>query len=166
MKPSVAIETNVCGNRQSISSVHRGFTFELKFLDQQERGWGLNSYAISGWLAEAREMRGRVLYDDGRRSFFRMNDGSFGDPDPVDIEAYHNSARSEGHMVGYARIVPPASLLTGFIASTIGKCRLEAILHELGTDRERICEASRCSCPRMSRVVGVANRCSIVDGCA
>jgi hypothetical protein len=143
MEPSVTIDTSICANQQSMSSAHRGFTFELKFLDQQERGWGLNSYAISGWLAEAREMRGRVLYDDGRRPFFRMNDGSFGDPDPVDVEAYHVIARSEGHIVGYARIVPPTSLSTGFIASTIGKCRFEAILHELSTDRERICEASR-----------------------
>ena len=143
MKPSATIDTSVCGNRQSISSVHRGFTFELKSLDQQERGCGLNSYPILGWLAEAREMRGHVLYDDGRRPLFRMNDGSFSDPDPVDIDAYHILARSEGHIVGYARIVPPTSLLTGVIASAIGRCQFEAILHELGTDRERICEASR-----------------------
>ena len=143
MKPSVGIDTSLCGNRQPASSIHRSFTFELKFLDPQERDLGLNSYAIPGWLAEAREMRACVFYDDGRRPFFRMNNGSFGDPDPVDIEAYHIIARSDGRMVGCARIVPPTSLLTGFIASTIGRHRFEAILREFGADRVGVCEASR-----------------------
>lgn len=95
------------------------------------------------WLAEVREMRGRVLYDHGRRPFFRRPDGSFDDIDPMDLNAYHIVARSLGQVVGCARIVPLSNVDACAISSTIGDQRFQEILQDLGTVRERTCEASR-----------------------
>src|SRR5215831_517640 len=118
--PKRIIDARHCGNRYKDASRHFYSDIELKFLTQQEREKGLGSDSVCDWLDEVREMRGRVFYDDGHRPFFRMNDGSFGDPDPVDVHAYHIVVRSQGRAVGCARIVPPESILSGFIASVIG----------------------------------------------
>jgi hypothetical protein len=93
-------------------------------------------------LTEVRAMRARVMYDEGRRPFFRLDDGSFDDPDPVDLYAYHIVARAWDRPVGYARVVPLATE-GGFVSSTIGADRLNRILRDLGTTRERSCEAAR-----------------------
>jgi hypothetical protein len=137
------IDTRHCGSGYKDASRRFCHDIELKFLTQQEREKGLGCDSVCDWLGEVREMRGRVFYDDGRRPFFRMNDGSFGDPDPVDLNAYHLVARSRGRAVGCARIVPPENILSGFIASIIGRQRFDQILQDLGTHRERTCEASR-----------------------
>lgn len=93
-------------------------------------------------MDEVREMRARVMYEQGRRPFFRAADGGFNDPDPVDFEAYHVIARSQNRAIACARLVPLA-VASGFIPFTIGHQRFERILRDLGTARERACEASR-----------------------
>jgi hypothetical protein len=40
------------------------------------------------WLEEISELRGRVLYEDGRRPAFRLANGHFADPDSLDLHAY------------------------------------------------------------------------------
>jgi hypothetical protein len=96
----------------------------------------------AAWLRELQEIRGRVLYEDGRRPYFRRPDGRFCDPDPSDAEAFHIVARSQGRLAGCARILP-ADLPTGWIPSVIGERRLAEILHDLGASREHACDASR-----------------------
>jgi hypothetical protein len=116
------------------------FSLELRLADHQ--GLECGSASSGGWLAEVREMRARVLYDQGRRPFFRLADGGFNDPDPVDIEGYHVIARSQDRAIACARLVPLA-VESGFLPFTIGPQRFEHILRDLGTARERACEASR-----------------------
>jgi len=113
---------------------------ELRFLD--EHGADRTSTSPPAWLSEVREMRGRVFYDQGRRPFFRFADGSFHDSDPADLHAYHVIARSQGHAVGCARVMPLAVEL-GFLSFTIGVERFDRILRDLGTTQERACEAGR-----------------------
>jgi N-acyl-L-homoserine lactone synthetase len=95
------------------------------------------------WLAEIREMRGRVTYEQGRRPSFRMIDGSFDDPDPIDHQAYHIIARAEGRIVGCARIVLTENSGPSAIVSTVGEHRFDRILRDIGTNPEQTCEASR-----------------------
>ena len=113
---------------------------DLRFMD--ERGTDRTSTSAPAWLAEVREMRGRVLYDEGRRPFFRLPNGSFYDSDPADLHAYHVIARSQGRAVGSARVLPLAVELS-FISFTIGIERFEHILRDLGTTWEHACEAAR-----------------------
>jgi hypothetical protein len=120
--------------------MHPRASIELRF-HGQDRG-EIAPASFNDWLAEVREMRARVLYDQGRRPFFRAADGGFDDPDPVDLDAYHIVARSQARAVGYARVVPLAAE-SGFISFTIGEQRFERILRDIGTTRERACEAAR-----------------------
>jgi Acetyltransferase (GNAT) domain len=95
------------------------------------------------WLTELREMRGAVLYNNGRRPHFRKGNGSFDDPDPIDLQAYHILAYSRGRLAGCARVALLTDIQSGPIASVIGAQRFDRILWDLATTRERACEASR-----------------------
>lgn len=114
-------------------------SMELKFVGRRDRSAG----GSPGWLSEIREMRGRIIYDSKRRPQFLRQDGSFDDSDPVDLEAYHLIARLQGRAVGCARIVPLRDRQPSTVASTVGPERFDRILSEIGTVRERTCEASR-----------------------
>jgi hypothetical protein len=116
------------------------FSLELRLVGHQ--GPECGSASFGGWLAEVREMRARVMYEQGRRPFFRLADGGFNDPDPVDLKAYHIIARSQSRAIACARLVPLA-VESGFLPFTIGAQRFRHILRDLGTARERACEASR-----------------------
>jgi Acetyltransferase (GNAT) domain len=114
---------------------------ELRFPD--EHGADQGSISASAWLAELREMRGRVFYDQGRRPSFVKTNGDFEDADEADLDAYHVIARSQGQSVGCARVAPLANIRCGLVSSAIGEERVITLLRELGTTRERACEASR-----------------------
>ena len=75
--------------------------------------WELHTPAgltAPGWLEEISELRGRVLYESGRRPGFRRTDGRFADPDPRDMHAYHILARLEAqdlpHVLAVKRTEP------------------------------------------------------------
>jgi hypothetical protein len=123
-----------------IASRRTSLPIELRFLDQQ----AVDRPRIMppAWLTEVREMRGKIFYDQGRRPFYRLPDGSFHDSDPADLYAYHVIARSQGRAVGYARVMP-LEVPLGFISSIIGIERFEHILRDLGTTQEHACEAAR-----------------------
>lgn len=95
------------------------------------------------WLAELTEMRGRVLYDGGRRPAFRLADGSFADPDPLDAYAYHLLARPSACLVGCCRVVPLASAQPCGTESLLGRERFNRLLLEIGATRAHTGEASR-----------------------
>ena len=115
-------------------------SMELRFLDRQASGSRTSSPA---WLAEVREMRGRVFYDPVLRPSFQRADGSYDDSDAVDLGAYHVIARCEGRAVGCARLAPLANIRSGIVSSSIGEARLESLLRDMRTAREHACEASR-----------------------
>jgi hypothetical protein len=115
---------------------------ELRLATRQEDGRGPQA-GTRGWLAELREMRGRVCYDHGRRPSFLRPDGTFIDADPADLHAYHVVARSEGRAIGCSRIVPLTNGQPSTVGATVGEERFAQIVSALGTARERTCEASR-----------------------
>ena len=117
------------------ASKRQEITMELRFPSKE--------VPPGGWLTELREMRGRVWYAAGRRPSFLMPDGSFCDSDPADLEAFHIIARSAGRAVGCARVMPLVNAHSTTLSSAIGVDRLEAIVRDLGTTWNRVCEASR-----------------------
>ena len=124
-----------------IDAGHTSLAMELRVLE--EHSTDRTSILVPAWLAEVREMRGRVLYDRGRRPSFLKANGNFEDVDEFDLNAYHVIALSKGRPVGCARLVPLASIQSGVVSSAIGEELITTLLHELGTTRERVCEASR-----------------------
>jgi hypothetical protein len=140
--PHTKSTLNMNSGQPNSESMASSFRTEPKSFDWRQRELTLDS-PLPNWLAELREMRGRVLYDQGRRPCFRMSDGKFDDPDPADLLAHHIVAQSGGHPVGCARIVPSKHLRSGFVSGTIGGQLFEAILEQLGTNPEQVCEASR-----------------------
>jgi len=56
------------------------------------------------WLTNVRALRGRVLYDNGRRPRFRTPEGGFLDPDPIDVRAFHILAYDDATLVGCVRL--------------------------------------------------------------
>lgn len=125
--------------RTARESMRMSFRMDLKSFSCCE--YKINS-ALPDWLAELREMRARLLYDHGRRPHFQMADGKLDDPDPADLFAYHMIARSQGRPVWYARLLPPKHMSSGFILGSIGRRQWEAIVDELGTNAEGVCEGS------------------------
>jgi len=95
------------------------------------------------WMNELREMRGRIIYENGHRPFFRLPDGKFDDFDADDLRAYHIIARLEGNAVGCARILPLAVGHPTTASSVLGEDRFNEILSTMGVTRDRACEASR-----------------------
>jgi Acetyltransferase (GNAT) domain len=123
-----------------------GMTNSVLSSSATEQQLVIQSFALASsqdWLAEVREMRGRVIYEQGRRPSFRMIDGSFDDPDPIDRHAYHIIARAQGRAVGCSRIMVMANGRPSTVTSTIGEDRFDRILRDIGTTREQTCEASR-----------------------
>jgi hypothetical protein len=45
--------------------------------------------SLPDWIADVRSLRGLVLFDNGRRPYFRTADGCFCDDDPIDLHSYH-----------------------------------------------------------------------------
>ena len=103
------------------SSAHSADSTDLRFgiearfigLEQYKNG---SDHLLPEWLAELREMRGRVCYEEGHRPFFRLPD---------------------------ARILPLTDSQPSALFSALGKDRFEEILSRMGTTRARTCEASR-----------------------
>src|SRR5687768_4251383 len=94
-------------------------------------------------LDEISELRGRVLYDNGRRPDFRLPSGHFADPDPLDPHAYHIIARNDGNPVGCVRNVPVTEGVTCITERLLGERRFAEMLSAFGVKREAAVECSR-----------------------
>jgi hypothetical protein len=95
------------------------------------------------WLSELREARGRIIYDRGHRPAFCLPNGSFSDPDPLDLDAYHVIVRSQNGFAGCSRVIQLSQCSQGAVESALGKQGFRDLLSRLGAERERTCEASR-----------------------
>ncbi|MFB7717940.1 hypothetical protein [Nocardia sp. NPDC056100] len=63
------------------------------------------------WLVELREFRARIAWNSGRRPDFRQTDGTFADPDPHDLRAYHLMVRTDaGELIACCRYAPLEAL--------------------------------------------------------
>jgi N-acyl-L-homoserine lactone synthetase len=95
------------------------------------------------WLAELSEMRGRVLYHVCGLPDFRLADGSFADPDPIDQRACHLLATSPDGVVGCVRAFPLAGPGGSVAESLLGRRAFEQLLLSIGATREHTVEVSR-----------------------
>src|SRR5215204_2326985 len=94
-------------------------------------------------LDEISELRGRVLYENGRRPAFRLPTGRFADPDPLDPYAYHIIARNDGNSIGCVRNVPVIQGVTCLTERLLGKMQFSEMLAALGVERTGAVESSR-----------------------
>ena len=114
---------------------------ELRFPVGQQLKWQLPA-GRGGWLEELQEMRGRVLYAEGRRPSFRLADGSFADANDVDLSAYHLLVRCDERIVACARILHPIPASSTVVSST-GPDHVGNLLHRRNVMPDDACEASR-----------------------
>jgi hypothetical protein len=101
-------------------------------------------HPLPDWLEDVRSLRGSILFDNGRRPHFRTEDGSFFDPDPIDLYAYHVLAYDSTRLVGCVRVyhlVPNGPLCV--TEEILGEKAFSEILLNLGGQREETVEIGR-----------------------
>src|SRR5687767_992178 len=101
-----------------MSTPASGFSTELQLPLRQRLEWGLPILPAT-WLADLQQMRGRILYDGGRRPAFLFADGTFTDGDAIDLDAYHVMVRHNSHIVACARVMLLVPGTPGVVASSI-----------------------------------------------
>lgn len=95
------------------------------------------------WLDEVWEMRGRVLYDGGRRAGFRLAEGRFADSNQLDQQAHHLLARVDGALVGCVRLLPVSASEVCLTERLLGPGPFAKMLACLGVNRSQSIEAGR-----------------------
>jgi N-acyl-L-homoserine lactone synthetase len=95
------------------------------------------------WLTELRQLRGRVLFDNGRRPEFGQDGRRFGDPDESDLHSAHVVARCRGAVVGCVRLTPIMGAVRSVTEQTIGSAKLEALLAAVGAEPSEVIEHGR-----------------------
>ena len=100
--------------------------------------------SIPTWLEEARSLRGAVLFDDGRRPYFRGANGRYQDPDPIDLHSWHVLAYHGSSLAGCVRVYPlnesDSSCLT---ESLLGAQQFTEMLGSLRKERKHVIEIGR-----------------------
>jgi hypothetical protein len=103
-----------------------------------------NGCSSLDWLKEVRALRGRVLFDNGRRPAFRIENGEFCDEDPIDVRAFHVLAYDGAPLVGCVRLYrldpegPPC-----VTEKILGRRVFSQMLQTLGANRTEIVEIGR-----------------------
>jgi GNAT acetyltransferase-like protein len=107
--------------------------------------WELHKPAATSPLRldEISELRGRVLYENGRRPAFRLPTGHFADPDPLDQQAYHVVAQNCGKAIGCVRNVPITEDVTCITEQLLGRTRFAEMLSAFGVERKSAVECGR-----------------------
>jgi predicted GNAT family N-acyltransferase len=125
-----------------MSSLAPGFSTEVQLPLRQTLDWELPTLP-SNWLPELQQMRGRVLYADGRRPAFRLPDGSFADADTIDLDAYHVMVRYNFHIVACTRVLLLSVGTRGVVASSVGQNLADSLVTALRMSGKVVCEGSR-----------------------
>ena len=107
--------------------------------------WELHKPAAASLLQldEISELRGRVLYENGRRPAFQLPTGRFADPDPLDQRAYHIIARNCGNAIGCIRNVPVTEGVTCTTERLLGQTQFAEMLATFGVERKGAVECGR-----------------------
>jgi Acetyltransferase (GNAT) domain len=95
------------------------------------------------WLSEVRELRARVLFEDGRRPEFGPLGARRGDPDPLDLRSFHIVLRHRTSVVGCVRLTPIDCGLPSVTEQTVGAERLRALLESIEMSAGRTVEHGR-----------------------
>lgn len=110
-------------------------------------GWKLDldkEGSTLDWLAEVRALRGKVLYESGRRPAFRTPAGAFLDPDPIDRHAFHILAYVGSKLVGCVRLYHLDSYGPAcFTEKLLGENQFSQMLRTLGAQHNEIVEIGR-----------------------
>ncbi len=99
--------------------------------------------ATGGFFSELSEFRGRILYADGRRPSFAREDGRFADDDPLDLESFHVTVRTDGALIGYVRVTPLPEYSRSLIGRGVGPSCLAAAVQRMNLARTDCVEAGR-----------------------
>ena len=99
--------------------------------------------AAPDWLAGLSEMRGRLLYAEGRRPAFRLANGQFADDDGLDRAAYHLLAYTAGCLVGCARLAPLGPVARCVTETLVGNQPFHDALLALNVARHQAAECGR-----------------------
>lgn len=103
----------------------------------------LMTAAAPDWLAELSEMRGRLLYAEGRRPAFRLSNGKFADDDALDRNAYHLLAYAATGLIGCIRLVPLAAVARCVTETLVGNQPFHDALLALNVSRHQAAECGR-----------------------
>lgn len=95
------------------------------------------------WLAELSEMRGRLLYAEGRRPTFCLSNGKFADDDALDRDAYHLLAYAATGLVGCVRLLSLAAIARCMTETLVGSQPLRDALLALNVSRHQAAECGR-----------------------
>jgi hypothetical protein len=111
------------------------------------------------WLEQLQAMRGRVLYQGGKRPQFRAADGRYVDSDPLDPLSYHVLGLVAGEIVACWRlfVVDRAEPLC-LTEQLLGRSRFETALATLGVTRAACGEAGRWIVDPSQQQIGVGRR--------
>lgn len=93
--------------------------------------------------AQIAELRGRVLFDGGRRPSFRDAEGRYDDPDPLDRHAFLIGVRQGGDLVGCIRTNPTSTSPPSSMASALGPKLLEEVVGALGVAQRECWDGGR-----------------------
>lgn len=94
-------------------------------------------------LAELSQFRGRILHSNGRRPGFWQLERGYADDDPLDVNSFHVTVRTEGELVACIRIRPlPEHAETSIGRLTTGS-QFAAVLGEMGLSRNDCLEVGR-----------------------
>jgi Acetyltransferase (GNAT) domain len=103
-----------------------------------------NEFSSRECLKNVSALRGRVLFDNGRRPRFRAPNGGFLDPDPIDARAFQILAYDGARLVGCVRLYhleadgPPC-----VTERILGERTFSQMLHTLDAQRTEIVEIGR-----------------------
>jgi 3-oxoacyl-[acyl-carrier-protein] synthase-3 len=116
-----------------------------------------DSSDVAQLMRPVRELRARILFDDGRRPDFRDPDGSYTDVQDLDYGAWHFIARREvdGPPLGYVRLATPAAGPLFQSREYLGAERYDELLRAEGLNPDHVFEHSRLVVERQARRLGL-----------
>ncbi|MGW1742439.1 ThiF family adenylyltransferase [Nocardia sp. NPDC001965] len=108
-------------------------------------------------LRRIRQLRARILYDNGRRPDFRESGGGFADNEDLDYDAWHFLVGAEpgGPISGYVRLCTPAAGHLFHARTYLGESDYANMLAGQGFDPATTFEHSRLVVEHRSRKLGL-----------
>jgi GNAT superfamily N-acetyltransferase len=95
------------------------------------------------WIREIQRRRAEAIFDDGLRPAFHRDDGTFDDPDPHDLLAYHLlQPNAAGVIVGGVRAAPLEALPDSRVRRH-DRDRADELLRDSGLDDSDVLEVGR-----------------------
>ncbi|NUS93929.1 MAG: ubiquitin activation protein, partial [Nocardia sp.] len=108
-------------------------------------------------LAKIRQLRARILFDNGRRPDFRESDGGYADDEELDYDAWHFLVGTEsgGPVLGYVRLCTPVTGHLFHARTYLGEDEYGNMLADKGFDPAETFEHSRLVVEHRSRKLGL-----------